>query len=179
MALYRAKWPLATEARLMFDILHYTVLRLGDAHRFGPPHLRQIVRKMAVQIATEKSRGNTTVTVPVHPEFAESLRAARAAGIIGEEVFSGKRVRGRVVPMNKKAWAAKFKKYAVLAGVNERPDRSSPRLPARGRRAPAGSPFAPPRAACGCRLRSLCRYQKSELETLRSRKDERGLEHNE
>ena len=69
MAMYRAKWPLGTEARLMFDILHYTFLRLGDAHRFGPPHLRQIVRKMAVQIATEKSRGNTTVTVPVHPRI--------------------------------------------------------------------------------------------------------------
>jgi integrase len=119
MARYRAKWPLGTEARLMFDILHYTFLRLGDAHRFGPPHLRQIVRKMAVQIATEKSRGNTTVTVPVHPEFAESLRAARAAGIVGAEVFTGKKLRGRVLPMNKKAWAAKFKKYAVLAGVNE------------------------------------------------------------
>ncbi len=59
MARYPAKWPLGTEARLMFDILHYTVLRLGDAHRFGPPHLRQIVRKMAIQIATEKSQGNT------------------------------------------------------------------------------------------------------------------------
>jgi integrase len=119
MAMYRTKWPLGTEARLMFDILHYTFLRLGDAHRFGPPHLRQIVRKMAVQIATEKSRGNTTVTVPVHPEFAESLRSARAAGIIGAEVFTGKTVRGRILPMNKKAWATKLKKYAVLAGVNE------------------------------------------------------------
>jgi integrase len=119
MARYRAKWPLGTEARLMFDILHYTFLRLGDAHRFGPPHLRQVVRKMVVQIATEKSRGNTTVTVPVHPAFAESLRAARAAGIIGADVFTGKVLRGRVLPMNKKAWAAKFKKYAVLAGVNE------------------------------------------------------------
>jgi integrase len=119
MAMYRAKWPLGSEARLMFDILHYTFLRLGDAHRFGPPHLRQVVRKMAVQIATKKSRGNTTVTVPVHPEFADSLRAARAAGIIGAEVFTGKRVRGRVLPMKKKAWAAKFKKYAVLADVNE------------------------------------------------------------
>jgi integrase len=116
---YRAKWPLGTEARLMFDILHYTFLRLGDAHRFGPPHLRQVVRKMTVQIATEKSHGNTTVTVPVHPAFAESLRAARAAGIIGGEVFTGKTVKGRVLPMNKKAWAAKFKKYAVLAGINE------------------------------------------------------------
>lgn len=119
MALYRTKWPHGTEARLMFDILHHTFLRLGDAHRFGPPHLRQIVRKMAVQIATEKSRGNTTVTVPVHPEFAESLRAARAAGIVRAEVFTGKFVKGRVLPMNKKAWAAKFKKFAVLAGVNE------------------------------------------------------------
>ena len=119
MAVYRAKWPLGTEARLMFDILHYTFLRLGDAYRFGPPHLRQIVRNMAVQIATEKSRGNTTVTVPVHPEFADSLRAARAAGSIGADVFTGKLVKDRVLPMNKKAWAAKFKKYAVLAGVNE------------------------------------------------------------
>jgi integrase len=119
MSLYRAKWPIGTEARLMFDILHYTFLRLGDAHRFGPQHLRLIVRQMAVQIATEKSQGSTTVTVPVHPVFAESLRAARAAGIVGTEVFTGKRVRGQIVQMDKKAWAAKFKKYAVLAGVNE------------------------------------------------------------
>jgi hypothetical protein len=40
----------------MFDIQHYTFLRLGD---FRPLHLRQIVRSMAVQIVTEKSRGNT------------------------------------------------------------------------------------------------------------------------
>ena len=59
------------------------------------------------------------MTVPLHPGIAESLRAARAAGIIGAEVFTGKTARGRVRPMNKKAWAAKFKKYAVLAGVNE------------------------------------------------------------
>ena len=47
------------------------------------------------------------------------LRAARAAGIIGADVFTGKMLKGRVVPMNKKAWAARFKKCAVLAGVNE------------------------------------------------------------
>jgi hypothetical protein len=64
MTRYGAKWPLGTEARLMFDILHYTFLRLGDAHRFGPAHLRQVVRKMAVQIATEKSRGNPPSRFP-------------------------------------------------------------------------------------------------------------------
>ena len=118
MALYRATWPLGTEARLMLDILAYTFLRLGDAHRFGPQHLRPVVRKMAVQIATEKSQGNTTVTVPLHPAFAESLQAARAAGVVGNAVFTGKIMRGQVIPMNKKAWAAKFKKFAILAGVN-------------------------------------------------------------
>lgn len=78
------------------DVRH-SALRLpatGGAHRFGPPHLRQIVRRMAVQIATEKSRSNTTVTVPVRPEFEESLRAARAAGIIGADVFTGKMIKG-------------------------------------------------------------------------------------
>lgn len=46
------------------------------------------------------------------------MRVGRGAGIIGADVFSGKMVKGRVLPMNKKAWAAKFKKYAVLAGAN-------------------------------------------------------------
>lgn len=50
---------------------------------------------------------------------SSQVRSARAAGIIGADVFTGKMLKGRVLPMNKKAWAAKFKKYAVLAGVNE------------------------------------------------------------
>jgi hypothetical protein len=55
----------------------------------------------------------------VHRDFAVSLAAARNAGILGTgEVFTGKLVKGDV-PMNKKAWAAKFKKFARLAGVNE------------------------------------------------------------
>ncbi len=35
------------------------------------------------------------------------------------EVFTGKLVKGEILAMNKKAWAAKFKKFARLAGVNE------------------------------------------------------------
>jgi integrase len=122
MAAYRNRFPLGTEARLMLDILAYTMLRVGDASRFGPPHLKKMVQQMAFQIATEKSQGRTTVTVPIHPDFAESLRAGRASGIIGEEVFVGKRVggrNGRIEPMTKKSWANKFKKYAVMAGINE------------------------------------------------------------
>jgi hypothetical protein len=58
--------------------------------------------------------------VPVHRDFAVSLASARNADILGTgEVFTGKLVKGEIMPMNKKAWAAKFKKYARLAGVNE------------------------------------------------------------
>jgi len=120
MAKYRARWPLGTEARLMFDILHYTHLRLGDASRFGASHMQRTLKTMMVKVATEKSKGRTTATVPVHRDFAVSLAAARNAGILGTgEVFTGKLVKGEIVPMIKKAWAAKFRKFARLAGVNE------------------------------------------------------------
>jgi hypothetical protein len=120
MAKYRTRWPLGTEARLMFDILHYTHLRLGDAARFGSAPLQRVLKTMMVKVATEKSKGRTTATVPVHRDFAVSLAAARNAGILGTgEVFTGKLVKDEILPMNKKAWAAKFKKFARLAGVNE------------------------------------------------------------
>src|SRR6195256_1948421 len=103
MAKYRARWPLGTEAWLMFDILHYTHLRLGDASRFGPEHLHRTLKTMMVKVATEKSKGHTTATVPVHRDFAVSLAAARNAGILGTgEVFTGKLVKGEIVPMNKR-----------------------------------------------------------------------------
>ena len=35
-------------------------------------------------------------------------------------MFVGKRVKGQIVPMGKESWGAKFKKYAVMAGINER-----------------------------------------------------------
>jgi hypothetical protein len=70
--------------------------------------------------APEKSKGQTAATVPVHRDFAVSLAAARNAGTLGtREVFTGKLVKGNIMPMAKKAWAAKFKKFARLAGVNE------------------------------------------------------------
>jgi hypothetical protein len=84
----------------MFDILHYTHLRLGDASRFGPEHLQRTLKTMMVKVATEKSKGRTTATLPVHRDFAVSLAAARNAGILGTgEVFTGKLVKGEIMPM--------------------------------------------------------------------------------
>jgi hypothetical protein len=57
----------------------------------------------------------------VHPEFAENLRVARAARIYWRRGVRRQKwcaAECRVV-QDKKAWAAKFKEYAVLAGVKE------------------------------------------------------------
>jgi len=35
----------------MFDILHYTHLRLGDASRFGAAHLQRTLKTMMVKVA--------------------------------------------------------------------------------------------------------------------------------
>lgn len=119
MALYRAKWPLGTESRLMFDILHDTFLRLVMRTGLVPLTCVQIERKTAVQIATEKSRGDTTVTVPVHPEFAESLRAARRGRHHRRRGLHRQAIEGPCSADEQESMAMKFKKYAVLAGVNE------------------------------------------------------------
>jgi hypothetical protein len=58
MAKYRAGWPLGAEARLMFDILHYTHLRLGDAARFGSAHLQLTLKIMMVKVEQGPHNGN-------------------------------------------------------------------------------------------------------------------------
>jgi hypothetical protein len=72
----------------MFDILHRTHLRLGDASRFGSARLQRRLKMMMVKVATEKSKGRTTATVPVHRDFALSLAAARDAGALGPTTSS-------------------------------------------------------------------------------------------
>jgi hypothetical protein len=51
------------------------------------------------------------VTVLVHPEFAEP--AGRRGRDCWRGGVTGKKLRGRILLVNKKAWAAKFKKYAI------------------------------------------------------------------
>jgi hypothetical protein len=103
--------PPVTEARLMFEQLRCTHLRRGDVHRFGPQH----IRKGMIRTTTEKSGFDTLVEMPVHPDLIDAINATE----IGDEVLTGKHIGGRIVPMAKEAWAAKFKKYAIVAGVNE------------------------------------------------------------
>jgi hypothetical protein len=73
----------------MLDILAYTMLRVGDASRFGPPHLKKIIKEMAFQIVTEKSQGRTTVTVPIPiPNWLRACGPRGRQGSLGKKFSS-------------------------------------------------------------------------------------------
>jgi hypothetical protein len=97
----------------MLEQLRCTFLRRGDVHRFGPPHLK----KGRMKITLEKGGFKKVIDMKVDPDLIKAINAME--GRIGFEVFTGKLVKGRIEPMTKEAWAAKFKKYAIMAGVNE------------------------------------------------------------
>ena len=145
MAKYRARWPLGTEARLMFDILHYTHLRLGDASRFGAAHLQRTLKTLMVKVATEKSQGRTTATVPVHRDFAVSPPAARNAGIIGMgEVFTGKLVNGRIRAHEQEGVGGQVQEVCAVWPASTSPRRTAM---ACARRAPRSRPIRTARRA--------------------------------
>jgi integrase len=104
---FEAYWPLGTQARVDFAVLYYTGLRVGDAVRFGRPHIRK--DGMAI-IRTEKTGEFAHIDTTQFPD----LLAALAAGPVGELTFIAT-ARGR--PMNKSAFSARFRHAARLAGV--------------------------------------------------------------
>jgi integrase len=123
IAKFRARWPIGTEAYLMLVILQDCGFRLGDAYRFGPPHVRYETgltlvddtgTGLVTEIETEKSGFQTTVNMPLSAELFEAINATET----GEEVFVGKRERDKIVAMSKEGWGMKFKKYMLLAGIN-------------------------------------------------------------
>lgn len=87
IAKYESRWPTGTRQRLFLDVLIYTGLRRADAARLGPEH----VRGNTITIIAEKN--GVSVTIPVAPALAESIRATTPANA---EAFicqpSGKRL---------------------------------------------------------------------------------------
>jgi integrase len=68
---YQKRWPLGTKERIWLDVLLYTGLRRGDATRLG----RQHVRDGIATLRTEKSQDEVTVTIPILPVLAKTLKA--------------------------------------------------------------------------------------------------------
>jgi integrase len=80
--LFRARWPLGTPQRTLFEIMWNTALRIGDALRLGPQHTRDGRVRMSTN---KKGEG---IDLPLLPELVEALAAytwfsaaARRAGL--------------------------------------------------------------------------------------------------
>jgi integrase len=104
MAKFEARWPRGTRERVMFDILTYTGLRIGDVAVLG----RQHVRNGVIRIDSEKT--GMRVEIPM----LAPLKATIEAGPIGDLAFI---VTRRGTPFNKGALGTAFVEAARTAGV--------------------------------------------------------------
>src|SRR5262245_4321547 len=103
---YEQRWPLGTKERVWLDVLLYTGLRRGDAVRLGKQHVRNGV----ATLRTEKSQGEITVTLPILPALATTLKV----GPIGDLAFicgdKGK-------PLTKESFGNLFRRAVRAAGI--------------------------------------------------------------
>jgi integrase len=104
MARFEARWPRGSRERVMFDILTYTGLRIGDAAVLG----RQHVRDGVIRIDSEKT--GMRVEIPM----LAPLKATIEAGPTGDLAFIVSR---RGTPFNKGALGKAFVEAARAAGV--------------------------------------------------------------
>ena len=89
MAKFEARWPRGTRERVIFDILAYTGLRIGDVAILGRQHLKQRtimidgepVRRTVISIDSEKT--GMRVELPLLPQ----LEATLDAGPTGDLAF--------------------------------------------------------------------------------------------
>jgi integrase len=116
MAKFEARWPRGTRARVIFDVLAYTGLRIGDVATLGRQHLKQRtvvidgqpVRRTVISIDSEKT--GMRVELPLLPQ----LEATLDAGPTGDLAFI---VTRRGTPWTKGALGTEFVAAARAAGV--------------------------------------------------------------
>ena len=103
---YERRWPIGTRQRVWLDVLLYSGLRRGDAVRYGRQHIRDNVGTIQVQ----KSGGTVTVTLPILPVLAATLKA----GPCGDLTFI---VGARGRPLTKESFGNEFRNACRDAGV--------------------------------------------------------------
>lgn len=116
MAKFEARWPRGTRERVIFDILAYTGLRIGDVATLGRQHLKQRtividgepVRPTVISIDSEKT--GMRVELPLLPQLKQTLDA----GPTGDLAFI---VTRRGTPWKKGALRTEFVAAARTAGV--------------------------------------------------------------
>ena len=116
MAKFEARWPRGTRERVIFDILAYTGLRIGDVATLGRQHVKQRtividgqpVRGTVISIDSEKT--GMRVELPLLPQLKETLDV----GPTGDLAFI---VTRRGTPWNKGALGTEFVAAAKAAGI--------------------------------------------------------------
>jgi integrase len=103
---YERRWPIGTRQRVWLDVLLYSGLRRGDAVRYGRQHIRDNVGTIQVQ----KSGGTVTVSLPILPALAATLKA----GPCGDLTFI---VGARGRPLTKESFGNEFRDACREAGV--------------------------------------------------------------
>jgi integrase len=73
IAIYEAKHPLGTKARLAFALILYTDQRIGDCIRMGWQHVRGDTIQMRREMSQEKT--GTSLVLPLLPELKAALDA--------------------------------------------------------------------------------------------------------
>ena len=111
MEKFEARWPRGTRERLLFDILCFTGLRIGDAAKLGKQHISKPSAEFphgVIRIDTEKT--GMRVTIPVLAALKKTIDASET----GEMAFLVSR-RGQ--PWNKGALGTYFSDSARAAEV--------------------------------------------------------------
>ena len=106
IAKFRERHALGTKARLALEILLWTGQRLGDAHRFGPGHVRD------GRINYEQEKGGKELWLPMAPQLRVAIDAMPAVGVQSFLVTEYGR------PFSKKGFGNWFRDRCDEAGLN-------------------------------------------------------------
>lgn len=121
IALYEARHPVGTKARLALDLMLWTGQRGGDARVMGPQHIRD--KRL---IVTQEKTG-ATVSLPIMPALAKSIMATKSGALVFLTSELGK-------PYSRKGFGNKIRQWCDEAGL--------PQCSAHGLRKAAARRFA-------------------------------------
>ena len=75
ISIFRQRHALGTKARLALETILWTGQRRGDAHRFGPPHVRD------GRVNYEQEKGGKELWLPISPQLRAAIDAMPTVGV--------------------------------------------------------------------------------------------------
>lgn len=105
IAQFQKRHPLGTKARLALEIMLWTAQRMGDAHLFGPAHLKS----GKVNYVQEKT--GKELWLPTSPQLLAAIKAMPAVGVTTYIVTEAGR------PFSRKGFNNKMRQWCSEAGL--------------------------------------------------------------